>query len=143
MNKTFKWLLIGITSAILLYFATSFVAIFMLTYFSSSKRIENNGEEKVFEKIKRDYHIEEIEREPKYEREIEDKDTITYTLYLYSKDFCNIKPDSLKKNSLKIAKEVSHINLDSKFYQYRFVFCCKLYNPNGTVIQYVRNNLVP
>ncbi|BAP33574.1 uncharacterized protein CHSO_4537 [Chryseobacterium sp. StRB126] len=143
MNKTLKWLFIGITGAVLLYFAASFSAVFILTYFSSSKRIENNGEEKVFEKIKRDYHIEEIEREPKYEREIEDKDSITYTLYLYSKDFCDIKPDSLKKNSLKIAKEVSHINLDSKFYQYRLVFCCKLYNPNGTAIQYLRKNLVP
>ncbi|RXM52408.1 MULTISPECIES: hypothetical protein [unclassified Chryseobacterium] len=143
MNKTLKWFLIGISGAILLYFAASFVAVFMLTYFSSSKRIENKSEEKIFEKIKREYHIEEIERNPKYEREIKDKDTVTYTLYLYSKDFCNLKTDSLTKNSLKIAKELNSINLDPKFYQYRLVFCCKLYNPNGTVIQYLRKDLMP
>lgn len=143
MNKTLKWFLIGISGAILLYFAASFVAVFMLTYFSSSKKIENKDEEKIFEKIKRDYHIEEIERTPNYEREIKNKDTVTYTLYLYSKGFCNIKTDSMKKNSLKIAKEINSINLDSKFYQYRLIFCCKLYNPNGTAIQYLRKDLIP
>lgn len=143
MNKTLKWFLIGISGAILLYFVASFVAVFMLTYFSSSKKIENKGEEKIFEKIKRDYHIEEIELTPNYEREIKNKDTVTYTLYIYSKGFCNIKMDSMKKNSLKIAKEINSINLDSKFYQYRLVFCCKLYNPNGTAIQYLRKDLIP
>lgn len=141
MNKILKWILIGITGAVLVYFLASFIAVFMLTYFSSPKRIEYTGEEKIFEKIKRDYHIEEIERHPKYEREIKDKDTATYTLFLYSKDFCNTKPDSLRKNSLKIFKEINSINLDPKFYQYRLVFCCKLYNPNGTVIQYERKNM--
>lgn len=143
MNKTLKWILIGITGTVILYFSVSFIAVFMLTYFSSSKKIENKGEEKIFEKIKRDYHIEEIERTPNYEREIKNKDTLTYTLYLYSKDFCNLKNDSLAKNSLKIAKELNSINLDPKFYQYRLVFCCKLYNPNGTVIQYMRKDLIP
>jgi hypothetical protein len=143
MNKTLKWILIVISGTLLLYFMASFVAVFMLTYFSSSKRIENKVEEKVFEKIKKDYHIEEIEREPKYEREIKDKDTATYILYLYSKDFCHIKPDSLKKNSLKIAKEINSIHLDSKFNQYRLTFCCKLYNPNGHVIEYIRKDLAP
>ncbi|WET47613.1 hypothetical protein PYS58_13600 [Chryseobacterium indologenes] len=93
INKILKWLLIGITGAVLLYFAISFSAVFILTYFNFSKRIE---------KIKRDDHIEEIECTPNSEREIKNRDTITYTLYLYSKDFCNIKTDSMKKNSLKI-----------------------------------------
>lgn len=143
MNKILKWILLGITGTVVLYFAVSFVAVFMLTYFSSPKRIENNGEEKILEKIKRNYHIEEIEREPKYEREIKGKDTITYTLYLYNKEFCNIKPDSVKMKSLKIAKEINSINLPPKFYQYRLVFCCQLYNPNGTAIQYIREKLEP
>ncbi|WP_347220048.1 hypothetical protein [Chryseobacterium sp.] len=141
MNKILKWILIGIAGTVLLYFVTSFVAVFMLTYFSSPKKIEYKGEEKIFEKIKRDHHIEEIERDPKYEIEIKDKDTATYTLFLYSKDFCNTKPDSLRKNSLKIAKEINSINLHPKFYQYRLVFCCKLYNPHGTAILYERKNL--
>ncbi|MBP2617065.1 hypothetical protein [Chryseobacterium jejuense] len=50
MNKTLKWIFIGITGTILLYFVLSFAAVFMLTYFSSSKKIENKDEEKVFEK---------------------------------------------------------------------------------------------
>lgn len=143
MTKVLKWIFIGIASAILSYFLVSFIAVFMLTYFSSSKSVENKGEEKIFEKIKETYHIEEIERTPKYEREIKDKDTVTYTLYLYSKHFCNIQKDSLSKNSLKIAKEINSINLDSKFYQYRLIFCCKLYNPEGIAIQYIRKELKP
>lgn len=143
MNKIFKWILIGITATTLLYFVASFVAVFMLTYFSSSKRIGSKDEEKILEKIKRDYHIEEIESHPKYEREIKDKDTATYTLYLYSKSFCNMKPDSVRKSSLKIAKVLNSIHWDPKFYQYRLVFCCRLYNPEGTTIQYLRKDLVP
>lgn len=143
MNKILKWIFIGIGCAVLLYFIASFAAVFMLTYFGSPKRIENKGEEKTFEKIKKDYHIEAIERDPKYEREIKDKDTATYTLYLYSKVFCNIQPDSVRKNSLEIAQEINSMNLDSKFHQYRLVFCCRLYNPNGTAIQYSRKDLAP
>lgn len=143
MNKIIKWILIVIAGIALLYFLASVTAVLMLTYFSSSKRIENKREEQVFEKIKSDYHIEEIERDPKYERQIKKKDTVTYTLYLYSKDFCNIHPDSIGSHSLKIAKEINQINLDPKFYQYRLVFCCRLYNPTGPTIQYLRKDLTP
>lgn len=52
INKTLKWILIGIAGTILLYFPASFIAVFMLTYFSLSKRIENKGEEKYLKKSK-------------------------------------------------------------------------------------------
>ncbi|MGU3375456.1 hypothetical protein [Chryseobacterium sp. M5A1_1a] len=143
MNKIIKWILIVSVGCILLYLVANFAAVFMLTYFNSSKRIENTGEQRIFEKIKKDYSIENIERTPEYERQIKNKDTATYTLYLYSKSNCDIENDSLKKNSLNIVKEINSIHLDSKYYKYRLVFCCQSYNPNGAAIQYLRKDLTP
>jgi hypothetical protein len=142
MSKTLKWILIGILGSIILYWGISFFAVSWLSYFSSPKRIENVEEKKLITKIKTEYNIQEIERTPEYEREIKE-DTATYTLYLYSKNFCGIKMDSVKKNSIKIANEINKLNLDPKFYQYKLVFCCKLYNPNGVSIQYLRKDLIP
>lgn len=143
MNKVLKWILIICTGGILLYLAASFFAVFMLTYFSSSKRINLPAEEKAFEKIKKVYHIETIERSPEFERQVKNQDTITYTLYLYSKSNCNIEPDSLKKNALRIAKEIDNIHLESKYYKYRLVFSCKAYNPNGFDFEFLRKDIIP
>lgn len=141
MNKTLKWILIGVLTCVILYFGISFFAVSWLSYFSNPKRIENVQEKKVLEKIKTKYNIQEIERTPEYEKDIIEKDTATYTLYLYSKNFCEIKTDSVKESSMQIAKEINQIDLDPKFYKYKLVFCCKLYNPNGISFQYVRKDL--
>ncbi|MGL6126940.1 hypothetical protein [Chryseobacterium artocarpi] len=143
MNKVLKWILIICTGSILLYLAASFFAVFMLTYFSSSKRINHPEEERIFERIKKDYHIETIERSPEFERQVKNQDTLTYTLYLYSKKNCNIEPDSMKKNALGIAKEINNIHLESKYYKYRLVFSCKAYNPNGFDFEFLRKDLIP
>lgn len=143
MNKVLKWILIICTGGILLYLATSFFAVFMLTYFSSSKRINHPEEERIFERIKKDYHIETIERSPEFERQVKNQDTLTYTLYLYSKKNCDIEPDSMKNNALGIAKEINNIHLESKYYKYRLVFSCKAYNPNGSNFEFLRKDLIP
>lgn len=141
MNRVLKWILIICIGSLLIYLATNLFAVFMLTYFSSSKRINHPGEEKLFEQIKKDYHIETIERTPEFERQIKDQDTITYSLYLYSKHNCDIESDSMRNNALKIAKKINTIHLDPKYYKYRLIFSCKAYNPSGSEIEFLRKDL--
>ncbi len=140
MNKTLKWFLGTVIICIILYFGIKFFAVSWLSYFSSPPRIESMGDEKLIEKIKKEYNLQEVERTPVFEREMK-KDTATYTLYLYSKEFCEIKADSIQKKSKNIAKEINRSNLESRFYKYKIVFCCKLYNPNGTSFQYLRKEV--
>ena len=137
MSKTVKWLLGGIVICAVLYFVISFFAVSWLSYFSTPPAIKTLGDKELIQKIKKEYNLQEIERTPAYEREIK-QDTATYALYLYSKDFCGIPADSVQTKSMKIVQEINNINLDPKFYKYKIVFCCKLYNPNGVSFQYLR-----
>ncbi|MCA6067583.1 hypothetical protein JI747_010370 [Chryseobacterium sp. RG1] len=140
MNKTLKWLLGLVIICTLLYFGIKFFAVSWLSYFSNPPRIESMGDENLIEKIKKDYHLQEVERTPAFEREVK-KDTVTYALYLYSKDFCEIKEDSIYGKSKNIAREINKLKLDSRFYKYKIVFCCKLYNPSGISFQYLRKEV--
>ncbi len=127
---------------VVLYFGAGFLAVFFLTYFSSPKRIESLPKEKVlFARLKKDYHLEKIERSPETEHQLlAPKDTLIYTLYL-SKIDCGKSEEEMKSGALAIAKEINTLDWHPNFYKYEIFFYCKQSPPGIATYRFLRKDL--
>jgi len=107
-------------------FDNRFFIVSWISYFSNPRHIEALPKEKiVFERLKKEYDFNSIERAPETEKKLlEPKDTLTYTLCI-SKIDCNNDFKEIELKSQNIADEIDKLKLNSNFYQYEIVFYCE------------------
>lgn len=115
-----------------------FIIVFWLTTPKEVGLTQN--EIKLFDEIKRELNIKNIERAPKYNIS-NPKDTVSYSLFMKDID-CIKYNDSLKFIAKKIAKKIDHgIKLDEKVYEIGIFFECKKYSPDSVNFKFSRKDL--
>ena len=130
---TFIILLIG-----WLLYKFGFLIVLWLT--SPNKEEINNNETNLFNEIKQELNIKEIERAPRYNMS-ESQDTISYDLFLKDID-CGKYKDSLDKIAKKIAINVNkRISLNRNVYKIEIVFQCEKTPPVIVKYKFFRNDL--
>ena len=121
-----------------LFYKFGFLIVIWLT--SPNKEEINMNETNLFNEIKQELNIKDIERAPRYNMS-ESQDTISYDLFLKDID-CEKYKDSLDKIAKKIATNVNkRILLSKNVYKIEIVFQCEKTPPVSLKYKFFRNDL--
>ena len=140
MSKTKKGALLISLIMLISWLLYRYGFIIILWFTTPNKEEINKNETNLFNEIKQELNISEIERAPRYNLS-ETKDTISYDLFLKDID-CEKYKDSLDKIAKKIAINVNkRISLNKNVYKIEIVFQCKKTPPVSLKYKFFRDDL--
>lgn len=140
MSKTKKGALLISLIMLIIWLLYRFGFLIVLWFTTPNNEEIDRNETDLFNEIKQELNISEIERAPRYNLS-ETKDTISYDLFLKDID-CEKHKDSLEKIAIKIATDVNkRISLNKNVYKIEIIFQCKKTPPVNLKYKFFRDDL--